>query len=528
MIPILVNYATPSVFESTRDRALLHLSADTSRPVRFHAKVARQVLSVRMALQALGELVWSRDDWGSAGDHRFTLDPLVTVHPDRVFFEAFSGDQSTYGLAIFDRDLFEPVGDVRHGTTNIDFTAWLWAALAEMRSSRDTFFRVGAEGFEVATVDAGGRFEQKVAVPDVWVRGFLQLQAAMALPGTRISARAVDLLAAIRFLRYTKAKVSPRAIRYEFTPGHDARLLLEPWEQKIPLRGAEHTYAEPRVIRVWGRRRLRLIEPLLPYAERVDIYLKGRALPSFYAVKLPGVTFVLGLSGWTAQRWTAAASFDLLVAPSSTSDAKPQALAQLRERTQLTASQLAAALKLELPAATQLLNALCAEGRCIFDVESRAYRHRELFAAPVELAQIYPPDARREAAERYLARQQVQLESAAPRETRKQKRFKTPDGPIYREVIYRDWLVQGRVADQPDVELVLNDEDRLIFGRCGCAFFREHILGRGPCEHLLALLLFAQPQRNEAASSVALDQDAYHAKSQPADLDREPEDDEDA
>jgi len=38
-------------------------------------------------------------------------------------------------------------------------------------------------------------------------------------------------------LRFTKAKVSPRAMRYEFEPGQDARLVLEPWEQRIPLRG---------------------------------------------------------------------------------------------------------------------------------------------------------------------------------------------------------------------------------------------------------------------------------------------------
>ena len=64
-------------------------------------------------------------------------------------------------------------------------------------------------------------------------------------------------------LRFTKAKVSPRAMRYEFEPSQDARLVLEPWEQRIPLRGAEHGYAEPRVIRTWGRRRLSLLEPIL-------------------------------------------------------------------------------------------------------------------------------------------------------------------------------------------------------------------------------------------------------------------------
>ena len=43
MTPLTVNYATPSVFESTRDRAMLGLSASSARPVRFHAKVAREI-----------------------------------------------------------------------------------------------------------------------------------------------------------------------------------------------------------------------------------------------------------------------------------------------------------------------------------------------------------------------------------------------------------------------------------------------------------------------------------------------------
>ena len=542
MIPLHVNYATPSVFESTRERALLGLSGDSGRPVKFHARIARNVLAVRLSLQALGELVWRSDEWLSADQRYFICDPIVTVHPDRVFFEAFSADQSAYGLVIFDRNAFEPIGDVQYGTTNVDFTAWLWAALAEMRSSRETFFRIGAEGLEVATTGAGGRFEQKVDVPDDWVRGFLQLQGAMALPGTRVSARPIDLLAAIRFLRFTKAKVSPRAIRYEFDPGEDAKLILEPWEYEIPLRKAEHSYTEKRVIRTWGRRRLSLLEPMLPFAERVDIYLKGRALPSFYAVKLPGITFVLGLSGWTSQRWTSTASFDLLVAPEKTSAARDKVLAVLKERYSVNASDVASALSVDLAVATQVLTSLCAEGRCIYDVEARTCRSRELFAKPIDLGKAYPPDKRREDAERFVAQDGVQIVSAAPRETRKRKRFKTPEGTAYREVILRDWVVQGRVAAQADVELVLNDEDRLIFGRCGCPFFRENILGQGPCEHLLALLLVAQPQRRDAASSIRMEKEAFETatpdavppgerrreKNQEEDLDEDEESDEDS
>ncbi|GEL74076.1 hypothetical protein [Myxococcus virescens] len=515
-------YATPSVFESTRERAQLSLSADAHRPVRFHARVARDVLSLRMALQALGGLIWQSDAWNETWGGGL-LDPLITVHPDRVFFEAFSQDQSAYGLVTVDRGLFEPEGEVRCGTTNVDFTAWLWAALAEMRSTRETHLRIGPEGLDVRTTGAGGRFEQKVDVPEPWVRGLLQLQGGMAMPGTRLTARPVDLLAAVRFLSHTKAKVSPRALRYELHPGEDARLMLEPWEHPVPLKGAAHGYTAPRIIRAWGRRRLRLLEPLLPYAERVDIYLKGRALPHFYVAHLPGgVRFLLGLSGWTANHWTNTAGMDLLLEPARDSALAERVLGVLRERVHASTEDVATALGVDTARAAGALAAQCAAGRAIFDVEARRWRHRELFATPVDLGRLYPPDARREEAERLEAAGEVEVTSAAPREKRSIRTLSTPEGPVTREVVHRDWVVHGRAGPQSGVELVMNDEDRLLFGRCGCEYFSEHLLNQGPCAHLLALSRLARAQRRELRSSEPASADALAARAAEADARRRP------
>src|SRR5262249_30114739 len=160
-------------------------------------------------------------------------------------------DRSAYGLLVADRQLFEPEDEVEHGTTNVDFASWLWHALAGMRSSRDAWLCVdsGKEG------QGGGA--RTVEAADDWVRGFLQLQEAMALPGPRFTARPVDLLAAVRFLRQSQARVAPRALRYEFEPDRPVRLVLEPWEKAFVLKGSEHNYQHQRVVRTWGRRRLR-------------------------------------------------------------------------------------------------------------------------------------------------------------------------------------------------------------------------------------------------------------------------------
>jgi hypothetical protein len=499
-----ITYASPSALNSTRDRADLSMAANALRPVAFHGEVVQHGFVLRIALRALGQAIWSEDHWLSGAEYASrVLDPVITVHPDRLWFEAFTQDLGAYVALQVDPAVFRAEGDTRYGTTNIDFTAWLWGALGEMRSSRRTHLRIGSEGMELATQAAGGRFEQKVEIPDAWVRGFLQTQGAMALPGTRLRLRPVDLLAAIRFLKLNKAKVSPRALRYEMNPGEPAALVIEPFEHRVPLPGAEHGYAEPRTIRTWGRRKLALIEPLLPFAQAVEVYLKGRALPSFYAVQLPGMTFVLGLSGTGGGTgFGEAAGFDLLA------DARPvpaglqdRVLAALAERFHADTPALAAAVNQSLPDTAGALAALNRAGRVMYDVREREWRHRELFSPPLDTAALFPPDPRKEAAEQLLATPGgVQVAQTVAEEQRKVRHFRNPrtGEKIEREVAYRQWRIQGH-SEGFAPEIVVSDEERLIFGTCGCAFFHEHLLNRGPCPHMLALLRASEPQRREVA-----------------------------
>jgi hypothetical protein len=500
----VVDYASPSVFESDRERAMMGVSANARRPVRFHGKILRETPLLRFTLRALGEAIWSSDFWASQGAYdSWVLDPVITVHPDRIFFEAFSRDQSVYAVTILDPALFQTEGEIISGTTNVDFSAWLWGALNELRTSRETWLRIGAQGFEVKTKGAGGRFEQKVDLPDSWVRGFLQVSEAMAMPGTRLTVKPSDLLSAIRFLRYTKAKLSPRALRYEFPPGQDARIVLEPWEQIVPLRGAEHNYTELKTIRTWGRRRLKLIEPLLPFALSVDIYLKGRGLPSFYAVKMPGLTFVLGLSGWSEQGWTGTGSFDLLGESSKVNaEVVASVLQQLSARVRASPKELAQLLNEPQDVVWGACQKLCRQGRAIFDVESRDFRHRELFEEPVDEAKMFPPDERLEHASALLLANAVTIAFCEPRETRKTKKLKTPDGPITRDIVYRDWAVNG-TAGPEKTEIVIADSGKIIFGTCTCKFFQDNLLGKGPCEHMIALFRASLDRRKDLPSSTS-------------------------
>src|SRR5262249_7028123 len=283
------------------------------REVAFIGRV-REPFLFRQLLVTLHQTITSDLRFVSQQEWRRALDPVVTVHHDQLFFEAFSSDQSCYARLSAPLSAFEREGEVRYGTTNIDFTLGLRSALEGLRSSRRTVLRVGASGLGVTTGVGStvlDHFERKVDVPDEWVRGFLQVQGALALRAFTFEVRPVDLLSAITYFRENKPPSLPHGIRYELQPDEPICLVLEPWERRFTLRDTLYT-GYGRTVRLWGRRRLELLMGLLPYADRVTIGLLGRGLPHFYVCHCGPFQLALVLSGWTKQDWSTDVTFDLL------------------------------------------------------------------------------------------------------------------------------------------------------------------------------------------------------------------------
>ncbi|MEJ7655327.1 MAG: SWIM zinc finger family protein, partial [Chloroflexia bacterium] len=116
---------------------------------------------VRMRRQTASGSVWQahqayfsfllRNDPGAA----LILDPVVTVHPDQVFFEVFSKDEGTYAKLGVDRG-GRSRGPVTFGTTNIDFSQSLYDGIQQMRSYRRTRLR-SARCDQLATPGPGPR-----------------------------------------------------------------------------------------------------------------------------------------------------------------------------------------------------------------------------------------------------------------------------------------------------------------------------------------------------------------------------------
>jgi hypothetical protein len=416
------------------------------------------------------------------------LDPVVTVHPDQVFFEVFSKDEGAYARLSFDLGAFELAHPPACGTTNIDFSQTLMAGVEQMRSYRQTRLSIGKEAVQLATTSAASVLEKRVRLPDSWLRGFLQVQSAAALPRDVFALAPVDLYNVLRHLRlHGDRKGRRRGLRIELVPGEAPRLVLEPWEIVVPSTAGTYRGRAARVVRLWGRRRLLLVRRLLPFVERVEVHLLGTGLPSFWVLRAGGVTLTLGLTGFTAANWSAAVGFDLLL-PRKTQDARPleSVLNFLSTAWVADTRRLATATGLKGAALAEALQAGCQQGKLMYDLAADVYRLRVLTEAPLDLARLeYRNDRERTAHDLVARRGAVQI--------------------VEEERIAGAGLqLTGKVAVTEDrreyrPQLLLSDEGQVTKAECTCTFFRKQGLKAGPCPHLVALrLAYAEREARRA------------------------------
>lgn len=478
-------YHHQSAVTSSPEGSALDFAANLRRaPVSFRGRVREPVL-LRQLMLALHEVILNDSRWLSDEEYWATLDPVITVHPDQLFFEAFSSDESSYARLSADFEAFEPEGTVQYGTTNIDFTWGLRDALQTLRSSRRTLFAVGAGGFGVTTVGLPGgtrvHFERKVDLPESWVKGFLQVQGALAMPAFTFDVRPADLLTMIAFFQENKPpRAGAHSLRYEMRPGQPITIAVEPWMERFPLKGTLYEGYE-RTVRVWGRRRLELLRGVLPYAQKVTVGLLGRGLPHYYICHCGAYKFVLLLSGWTRNDWASGSALELLAPQLSLTEEVIDTVHRfLTHHLLATRTQIAAETGLEKKQVEAALFHLCRTGRVIWDPTTRMVRLRELFGEAPDSALLFPPNPRIQQAQTLVDAGAVELtEITLPAQnTRPETRA----------------LAQVRDGATYQVTVAVDEDQHLRFGRCGCPFFQENLMSRGPCEHILAARLALQEQ----------------------------------
>ena len=411
-----------------------------------------------------------RDMW-------FLLDPVITVHPDEVFFECFSEDESSYGRLGANYEVFENVREFACGTTNIDYSAALYGEFQKIRTYKTTKFEIDPSGFELATTNENAFKEVKIDLPESWVRGFLQVSSAMSLPTVSFDLHPLDVHNICFVLRRKKERESPRSMRYVLKPGAPVKIVLEPWNIEIVCARSRYEGADSHEIRVWGRRRLLTLERLISVARKFTVHLLGTGLPSFYIADLGDMNFTLGLSGWTANDWSKAGNFDLLAPRFETDEFTKRAVFEgLKENWFETPENLARRLDLDKKQVLGALAAYTQSGRAIYDLNKGVYRVRELAREPLPMEKLRFANEREESAARFLTAKSVTFS----------ERERKQNGAL---------ALAGTIKDKSkniEVSMLIDSDERLTNAACSCNFFAMNKLFLGPCEHILALRLAAR------------------------------------
>jgi len=409
-------------------------------------------------------------------------DPVVSVHPDCVIFEVFSFDESSYGRVTVPMEKLETFGDVQYGTTNVDFSIRLADEFKRVRSYRPSWIQVEPGGVSMQT-SAGAQFEKKIDLPPTWVRGFLQVQSASALPGVEVelsSGLVADLLLQ---LQQQREKKGPRSLRFRLTPGQKPSVEIEPWGVVLQEPNFVWNGAEAQEIRIWGRRRLFFFESLLPHAERVRVKLLGSGMPSYWSIEQEGHRFDLGLSGWTQNDWSKAARFDVMAAPAPVAAGDVEKTFRvLEEWRMLTPEEAADSTSLPRVTATATLQQLCREGRAMFDFTTGVFRCRQLlpFPAPQDESDVRTRHATRLVQEGQVKVRAVRAEDASEF----LERFIAAGARLFEAEV----KTEGGTFE-PTVGL--DADGRATFAQCTCGFYRQNKLRRGPCAHILAASVVA-------------------------------------
>jgi len=429
----------------------------------YHGEL-RQKYWNRRLLYSTYLLAFDRELWRLL----MPCDPIVTVADDVVFFECFSADESSYGCLTARRDAFGPAGEVRLGTTNVDYSWDLYRHFQTLRTYRETRLRVDPQGFEVATADMDDYREEKIDLPAGWLRGLMQVQAAMTLPMRRISLSRAAVYSLLAWLKRHKARTSPRALRIEVLPDGTPRLVLEPWEQAIVSHGTRYSGPPFEPIRIWGRQRLLSLARLLPLVERLDLYLLGTGLPSFWVAQLGEMRLTLGLSGWTTNDWVRSSALDALAPPVQLTDGLVAGVAHaLQQSRSLRLADHELKSVAAEPECAAALNRLAYSGQAIYDLDAGVYRWRQILPQALGEAQVGPENPELVASRDLVARGRVRIASLD----------EAPAGGK---------LVTGQCDNKP-VEMLLDADGRIKRGKCNCSHFYRGGLRMGPCRHLLAL-----------------------------------------
>ena len=414
-------------------------------PYFFQGQLTHPRLTAQL-LRTLSKVVASRFHIPAAMLQKIIAasDPVVTSGGGLIRFEGFSACCSTYARVDVGPDGYDGVV-VGQGTTNVDFNARMRAALAQIRDHESVGLAVGAD--EVALLRGAEQVvERKVKLPMRWLKGFVEVQAYQSRMERRAHLNKVDT---VRFLRSLPRSTMAKTV-YWIVPGaHGLRLSQRECEGGLRVAGIE---------------RLRLLDDLAPLADGLTVFADSHGDASEWQLHFGPLNFHLTVS---AEVWRGFSGEGQVLADLAAKERdRLLKLVQgtLKWQAEIRPTEFAGNWDASLETLRQALAALGSRGLVGYDAGRGAYFHREL---PFDLALVEEMHPRLKNARKLVENQGVRI-------LRRTKEL------IEAEVLGTDVTHRVRLSDDGD--------------RCTCPWHAKHQGHRGPCKHILAVQIVAEPE----------------------------------
>jgi len=434
MINHVYKYGHTSELRPLSKGSTLALASDKSilgQPAFLNARALAPNVTAK-SLRAVSEIVGSRFYVPPSMLAKILreADPVATVGTDAVRFEGFSACCSAYIRLDVDEGALD-VAVRRKGTTNVDFGPELRGALASVTRDTELEIGIGAEAVEIAK-DGERIVEKKVPLPQRWVKGFAEVQVAIA---GMVPSFSVSRIAAQRFLRGLPRGKNDQQV-WVSAAGPTVRVVARESNGSVPLRSSH---------------RLRVLEPLAGFADSLDVHVNRTTGSTSWALNFGTQRLWLVLN---AEPWRGFSGDGGLLSRMARADKTGMAAvkAQLNWQDLIEPAKLAAKTGLTPEAVGGALAELAAGGQVGFDLDRGGYFHREL-----------PFDIER-------------TEGLNPR-------LKSAKALFYNNAVRWSGEVAEVVSSDVTHTVTQNDDG----WRCTCPWFAKNGGQRGPCKHMLAV-----------------------------------------
>jgi hypothetical protein len=448
---LAIDYAYRYPFPSRllHDRSGSHLSLATSSSLEHNAYFFTGLLTspklTAELLLLLSEVSRTRYfSWQAYREAQLPIislaDPVVTSGGEHLRFEAFSVCGGVY--ARLDMLPTSVEGDwCGRGTTNVDFNQTMRDLLARITAQEQVRINVGTDQLEIERAEENA-IEKKVALPDQWLKGFVEVQAYQAkmTPFCELSgAQTEDFLQAI-------------PAQTPATKGDGLFLIPEGKTVRITRRHPMNG------IPVGAPGRLKTAQRVAHMAKRVRIYSEPGGSTA-WEFDFVGMRFTVAITADASRGFAGEGQVLEHLVRTNAEEVLARVKASLQWQARLDAANLASDLKLNADAVRNALSILGTRGLVGFDLHENTYFHRELPFCSSLVEKTQPR----------LASARKLVKSSAVRIVRR-------DG---------NYIEAYTPGENGDHFIYFNGSEQ----KCTCPWFVRHAGARGPCRHVLAVQL---------------------------------------